>query len=463
MIKKLLILFLFIGIAFSCKKDKEVDSDVTFLSGLIVNPELDYVIFSKGNQVLDTVPLDSKNFFFYKTDKITEEGLFIFRHNETQVFFAEPGDSLILHLNTMDFDKSLNYSGRGAEKNNLLMTLFLANVEENKNLPKWYTLSPEEFTEKIDSLKLNKEKEFKDFLSRNKEVSPAFKAVARTAINYDYYSKKELYGTANKNRLGDLGPDFYSYRDNIDFENEDLRLYYPYYRFMIRFFDNLVVSKHPFGINRNSYEFNIDRLHAIDSLTQGDSIRNSLTRITALRYFYHAKDEKNQEAFLAQFKQFNNNPRHIEEIEELSQYARKLSNGKTVPDVSLLTMENTNVMLHDVIKRPTVLYFWSSESSEQGRVIHRRAAELKSKYPEYDFIGINSDSHFRKWRTKVEQEKYDPKMEYQLENPVTSEKVFVLGNISKVIIIDTDKTILDGNNNMFNPEFEQLLLGYLNR
>ncbi len=131
--------------------------------------------------------------------------------------------------------------------------------------------------------------------------------------------------------------------------------------------------------------------------------------------------------------------------------------------MSLLTMENTNVMLHDVIKRPTVLYFWSSESSEQGRVIHRRAAELKSKYPEYDFIGINSDSHFRKWRTKVEQEKYDPKMEYQLENPVTSEKVFVLGNISKVIIIDTDKTILDGNNNMFNPEFEQLLLGYLNR
>src|SRR5690554_3941796 len=129
---------------------------------------------------------------------------------------------------------------------------------------------------------------------------------------------------------------------------------------------------HPFGINRNSYEFNIDRLHAIDSLTKGDSIRNSLTRITALRYFYHAKDAKNQASFLGQFKQFNNNPRHIEEIEELSQYAIELSNGKTIPNVSLLTMENTSVQLHDVIKRPTVLYFWNFQSSEQGRVIHRR-------------------------------------------------------------------------------------------
>ena len=461
--KKLLVLFLLTGIIFSCEKDRETPPDSTFLSGLIVNPELDYVIFSKGNQVLDTVPLDSKNFFVYKTDKITEEGLFIFRHNETQVFFAEPGDSLVFYLNTMDFDKSLNYSGRGAEKNNLLMTLFLTNVEENKNLSKWYTLPPEEFTEKIDSLKHLKEKEFRNFLSRNKEVSPAFKAVARTAINYDYFSKKELYGMANKKRLGNLGPDFYNYRDNIDFENEEFRLYYPYYRFMIRFFDNLVVSKNPFGINRNSYEFNIDRLHAIDSLTKGDSIRNSLTRITALRYFYHAKDAKNQASFLGQFKQFNNNPRHIEEIEELSQYAIELSNGKTIPNVSLLTMENTSVQLHDVIKRPTVLYFWNFQSSEQGRVIHRRGEELKSKYPEYDFVGINSDDHFRKWRTLVENAGYNPKMEYQLETPEISEKVFVLGNISKVIIIDSDKTILDGNNNMFNPDFEQLLLGFLNQ
>lgn len=459
--KKLLLLFLLSAIVFSCKKDDDTTPETTFLSGLIVNPELEYVIFSKGNQILDTVPLDSKNFFFYKTDKI-DEGLYIFRHNETQVFFAEPGDSLILHLNTMDFDKSLNYSGRGATKNNVLMTLFLTNVEENKNLSKWYTLPPEAFTEKIDSLKHKKEKYFKDFLSRNK-VSSAFKEVARTAINYDYFSKKELYGTANKNRLGDLGESFYDYRDNIDFENENLRFYYPYYRFLIRFFDNVVISKHPFGIDRNSYDFNIDKLHAIDSLTAGDSIRNSLTRITALRYFYHAKEAEEQKRFLEQFKQHNNNPKHIEEVEALTQYTTELSNGKTIPNVSLLTMDNTTVMLREIIKRPTVLYFWSSQSSEQGRIVHKRADELKSKYPEYDFIGINSDNHFRKWRTKVKQEGYDPKMEFQLENPASSEKVFVVRNNSKVIVVDKDDTVLDGNNNMFNVNFEQLLLGFLNQ
>jgi len=59
---------------------------------MIVNPKMDYVILSHGNNVLDTIKLDSKNYFAYKTDKITSEGLYTIKHNETQVFFAQPGD-----------------------------------------------------------------------------------------------------------------------------------------------------------------------------------------------------------------------------------------------------------------------------------------------------------------------------------------------------------------------------------
>lgn len=429
---------------------------------MIVNPKLDYVIITRGNQLLDTIPLDSQNYFVYKTDKITEEGLYTLRHAETQMFFVEPGDSLVLHLNTMDFDESLNYSGRGAAKNNLLMSLFLMNEKENKKIPEWYTLSPEEYTSKIDSTRKVKEKEYKDFLNRN-QVSQNFKEIALGSIIYDYYSKKELYGIANKNRLEKLPADFYNYRKNVDFGNENLRFYYPYYRFLIRFLDNLIVEQHPFGTDRNSFEFSLDKLHAIDSLSTTDSIRNTLSRVTAFRFLVQSKKEGEKREFMDEFLKINNNSKHIKEIKNLYSNSVEMSKGKIIPNISLLSMENTVVELHEIINKPTVLYFWSSKSAEQAQLIHNRAAELKSKYPEYRFIGLNRDDHFRRWRSKVKKEKYNTETEFQMENPIQAEKILVLTNLNKAIVIDKDKTILDGSTNMFRQDFEKTLLGYLNQ
>lgn len=456
-------LYLFVSITlFSCATDKKHDTGTTFISGMIVNPKLDYVIISQGNQLLDTLPLDSSNFFAYKTDKITEEGLYILRHYETQMFFVEPGDSLVLHLNTMDFDESLNYSGRGAAKNNLLMTLFLMNENENKKITEWYTLPPEEYISKIDSLRKIKEKEYNNFLSQH-QVSKKFKEIALTSINYDYYSKRELYGLANKNRLNELPDNFYSYRQNIDFGNDYLQFYYPYYRFLNRLFDNLIVEQHPFGTDRNSFKFCRDKLRSIDSLSTTDSIRNNFSRATTLRFLIYAKKEDEKNAFLEEFLKVNNNPKHIKEIRDLHATAVEMSQGKIVPDISLFSMDNTITNLHDVINGPTVLYFWSYKSTEQAKAIHNRAAELRSKYPEYRFIGINRDNHFRRWRSKVNQEKYNVETEFQMENPAHAEDVLILTNLNKSIIIDKDKTILDGSTNMFHQEFEKSLLGYLNR
>lgn len=461
--KFLYFIYSLIGLVFfSCANQTENNSGTTFISGMIVNPKLDYVIITQGTQLLDTIPLNSQNYFAYKTDNITEEGLYTLRHYETQMFFVEPGDSLVLHLNTMDFDESLNYSGRGAAKNNLLMSLFLMNENENKKIPEWYTLPPEEYVSKIDSIRKLKEKEYNTFLNQN-QVSKKFRELASVSITYDYYSKKELYGLANKNRLEKLPDNFYNYRKNIDFGNDPIQFYYPYYRFLNRFFDNLMVEQHPFGTDRNSFEFCRDKLHAIDSLSTSDSIRNTFSRITTWRFLVQAKKENEMNDFLDAFLKINTNPKHIKEIQDLYATTIKMSTGKTIPNISLLSMDNAVVNLHEVIAQPTVLYFWSYKSAEQAKMIHNRAAELKSKYPEYRFIGINRDDHFRRWRSRVSQEKYNSETEFQMENPALAENVLILTNLNKAIIIDKDKTILDGSSNLFRQDFEKILLGYLNR
>ncbi len=94
--------------------------------------------------------------------------------------------------------------------------------------------------------------------------------------------------------------------------------------------------------------------------------------------------------------------------------------------------------------------------------IHTRANELKAKYPEYDFIGINIDLHFKKWLKVVQNSGYNPSMEYQVENFEVAELKLVIDSVNKAIIVDDKGTILNGNANIFNYSIEAELLGFLN-
>lgn len=455
---RLLLFFFFSIFIIGCKKEPE--KQTTWISGQIINPHMDYIIISKGDMVIDSLPLDAMKHFSFHSDQL-EEGIYMIRHLETQMFYLMPGDSLVLHLNTQDFDESLNYSGRGASKNNLLMDLFLTNENENKIIPQWYSLSPKDFTKKIDSLRNKKQKEIQAYFFKN-PVTDGFKNIAQASVDYDYYLKKEAYGRVNDARLNLQNTDFYSYRKKINYGNKELGLYYPYYWFFIRYFDNLAFDKFPPGENRNSFDFNYEKLKIIDSLITEESFKNSLAAHTAKRYFFHAKEEENQKKFFALFNKINTNPADKEEIEHLFSTSINMSRGRKLPEVSLVSMDNSTLSIHEIIKEPTVLYFWNMNWPQQISNIHERVKELKTKYPEIDFIGINTNDHYRRWRNFVRAEDFDDSKEYQLEDLEQGKSLWVLTNMNKTIILHQDGTIFDGTNNIFNQDFEETLIGFLN-
>jgi hypothetical protein len=460
---KKILLLLFIATLFSCKDKNEKNVQSTYIGGQIVNPTVDYIIFSKGNEILDTVKLDGNNFFHYKTEKI-KTGLYFIKHGESQVFFIEPGDSLLIHLNTLDFDESLAYSGRGGEQNNLLIDLYLQNETENQNLSKWYALSSIEFDHKIDSLKKIKINKYEDYINNNK-VADGFKNVALANINYDYYSKKEMYGAANRSFPEKFAKDFFDYRKKIDFEQNELKFYYPYYRFMNRYFENMVCTEYAnkTPINRNSFEYNYRKIELIDSIVTSDSLKNSLLRYNAMWYLLNAKNAEEEARFFETYSKMNTDKKNLEEVRKVFNASVKLTAGNAIPNLALVNTENVVKDLQSIIKAPSVVYFWTSQSASLYKNIHNRAAELKSKFPEYDFIAINTDTHFKKWRQFIKKAGYNPDSEFQLENLADAEKKLILNAMNKVIIVDKNGVILEGKTNMFNTNFEELLLGFLNR
>ncbi len=78
------------------------------------------------------------------------------------------------------------------------------------------------------------------------------------------------------------------------------------------------------------------------------------------------------------------------------------------------------------------------------------------------FIGINTDTNFKRWKKTVQNFGYNKDTEFQFENNELAREELYINSVNKTMIIEKDLTILEGNSNLFNQEFESLLLGHLN-
>lgn len=465
MVKKLLFLLVSISLI-SCNNSEECTVDYSWIGGEIVNPHSDYVLLFKNNRLLDSIKLNDKNFFSYKT-KNEQGNLYSFRNGEFQIFYLEPGDSLMLRVNTIDFDESLSYSGKGAEKNNFLMELFLKNEIDRKLVTTWYTLSPKDFEFKLDSLKNIQMKLYSEFRTKE-QPSKEFMEIADAGIDYAYNANKELYTTINfmKFQSDDFSHEgFYDYRKNVDFGSEALQSYYPYYYFLDWYVDNLAFEKYykESKLDRKSFTHNHHKLKIIDSLISSDSLRNNMLYSLTRRCLVNGSDSEEETKLLNLFLEYNNNPKQHADMKELAKAAIKLNSGNKIPNVVLVNFENKAKDLHSVIRKPTVLFFWSSLSVKHYRNMHAKSVELSKKYPQYDFIGINTDTHFKKWRSIVLQSGYDTSAEFQFDDIEDAMQRLIINSANKAIILDKNGAILERNSSLFSTDIESLLNGFVAR
>ncbi len=452
----------------SCNQKKSNACGTAWIGGEIVNPKKDHILIARSRKVIDTIQLDENNFFLYKLEHL-DPGIYFIIHNEYQAIYVEPNDSLMLRVNTMEFDESLSFTGRGSSRNNFLMELFLLNEDVNNRMLAYNTLPPEEFEAKLDSIWESREALYKEY-KNSKSFSKGFEEIIEAAIDYGLYSKKELYIATNArkkkyNENIEIPDSFYSFRNKIDYGNEHLRTYYPYYRFLNYHLDNLAYEKYEDkgNYNQNGFLHNYHKNILIDSLVSNDSLRNSLLRTNAHWYFVNAEDESNERIILEQFNKFSTHDRDKKEIARLAEATMKLTPGHTIPNLMLLTTDNTVKDLHSALTQPTVLYFWSNKNLKHQKKIHNRVDELQAKYPEFNFIGINIDTHFKKWLKTVKSSGYDEGSEFQFEDFEEAELKLVINSMNKAMIIDRNGKILDGNTNLSDFGIENQLLSYLNK
>jgi hypothetical protein len=472
---KLYFWFLIIVISLvSCKTDpKQNDGDVAYLGGEIINPATNFVIISKAENVLDTILLDKSGRFLYKI-KHLESGLFTFRHgSELQMVLLEPKDSIIFRLNTLEFDESLVYTGEGAKKNNYLINEFLRNEIEEPEIFKYCQLEPVAFEHKLDSVRAHKTEIIQNFIKKY-ETSALFNKIAQSNIDYKYYASKEIYpfvhyGEDKHNIINTLPKDFYSYRKNIDYNDDFLKDHFNYNAFLRSNFNNLALKEHfkhtkECHVKRASVCYNLDRLKIIDSLVTNKTIKNDLLYHNTMSFLAKNQNLDSNDVIVKSYLSKSTDEKGKIKVTDYIKSLTNLKPGEDFPNIEIVNYQNTVFTSNHLIKAPTAICFWSHSFYEHFKKSHNKINELKTKYPEINFLIINIDDFGKDtWVSTLEKNKFPVKNEYQFKNPEASRHLLAIHPMTKVIMINKHNKIVNNNANIFAIDFEQELLGLINQ
>jgi len=449
--------------AFGCGS-KENTSHSVYFAGEIVNPTSDYVVLFKDDIAIDSARLDENNRFEFHLDSI-DEGLHNFEHApEYQYVYLEDGDSLVARLNTTDFDESLVFAGTGEAINNFLVEMFLTNEEEAGLINSYYSLKPEAFSEKIDSLRQNKISMLNEITSQN-TLSPKALALAQASIDYNYYVYKEMYPFYYKARMGmasipELPANFYAYRDDLDLNNAQLTFFRPYFKYINYHLGNLTYMqcKENCDMQEHSMESylhaNMHKLKLIDSLITEKELRDVVFRYVAMDYLLRVQDnEENNKKFIETFHHLSGNNRHIGEIDNLYKAVMNIQPNKPLPHMSLQATDGSKVSLKDIAKgKKVVFYFWSARQRSHFDNIINRIRELSAQGSDYTFVGINFNTDEARWKALIESKGLDKSLQFRADNFEQLTDSLIVYPMNKVVIAK-DSLIVNAFANLYTSAF----------
>ncbi|MBC3759724.1 hypothetical protein H7U19_15025 [Hyunsoonleella sp. SJ7] len=453
---------------------RETSENLVFIGGEIINKNTDYVILYDAKEVIDTIRLDGRNRFLYKFEKDFKPGFYTFRHGaEVQMVLLEPGDSLMFRLNTYDFDESLVYTGKGAKKNNYLINDFLEREIEEKEIFKYCQLDPKVFERHLDSIKAEKNIKLKAFEVKY-TPSELFSKIAQANIDYAYYSSKEIYpfvhyGYDKKSIMESLPEDFYAYRKVINYNDEFFKHNFNYITFLRSSFNNIGLGLHLEHSKKDKFKwmdlcYNLCRLEAIDSLVINPDIKNELLYHYGISFLAKNKNLEHNDIVLKSLLAKGTDKKKNDKIVSYNASVNRLKTGEKFPEVKVLNLENNSVSINNVFNKPSVVYFWSHMYKDFFDNSHKRAKELRKKYPEVDFISVNIDCYSTdRWQSTLKKKNCSPQNEYMFENSEQSIEQLAIYPLTKVILVDKESTIVNGHSNMFESSFEEELLAMLNR
>ena len=439
MIKKIFPFFLIILII-GCKSE-----NITFISGKIIKPTNNEIQLLKDEKVIKNININNEGIFSTSIDDLND-GLYNFVHlPEFQYLIVNKGDSLVLRLNSLDFDESLVFSGKGASKNNYLIDVFLEHEKDENYVKKNYKSSRLIFKNIIDSLLKKKIKHYSGYNFKNNFISDL---IINHAILIPLYSHIENYIIINKNNHSKNIQYFNKYRKEINLNINELSHFKPYLDYItLKSINESFSDKKGYDYNLN---FNLLRLNYIKNQISNETIKTKLLRYIAYDYLLEEKLLINIDQFIYEFLKISENENTNSEVSILYKNITLLQVGKKFPEIKLFN-ENKIVNGTEInVNNKNIFVFWSYDQNAHQVNLFSKINIFSDKYSNYYFNLININKDSLKWKNNYSNKFYNNRIKnFRAVNFESMSKKMILNNLNKVIITEDNgiiKKILTLNN-----------------
>lgn len=443
----------------SCKNDFKANDYVAYFGGEVVNPNNPYVLFCKDNEVIDTLKLDSNNRFFMQFDSLAP-GLYSFKHEpEYQYVYFDKNDSIMVRLNSKDFDGSVVFCGRGDQKNNFLMEQYLRNEKDKNELFESFDLDITKFSKTIET----SYKQSQHFYKVKKEEikwSDEFDIYAKAALDFPYYSRKELYPMIHKLRTGtdvydNMPKDFYAFRKNVDCNNVALSNYSPFVMYLSNMLNNMgAINYHNhFSDADLSLKTNINKLNIADTLIKNEKVKNTILNNIAFTYLLEDQNMVNNKTFLATYHKYSTDKSQKNEILKIGDAIQLLTTGNKLPEVKLINTKGDTLSSTSFTNKKTVLFFWTENALSHFEAVHKKVMAFHIQHPEYQFIGVNLNDPKEVWQKLLSDYTFSGINEYHCVNFEELKAKWVITKIHRTIVLGEDGRITNAFTNIFDLNF----------
>lgn len=420
--------------------DSTTENNSTYFGGKIINPKSNHLVLFQNETALDTFYLDQNDTFLGEIPSL-KEGLYYFRHgNEHQYVYLQPKDSLLIRLNTWDFDETLVFSGKGAERNNLLIDCFLESERDEKVFYSYYDLPPADFRAKVDITEKRKLARFNDYVSNHPEESKKYNSILKIALTYPLYTRVENYPMAHSAKMKDgkhaeVNSSFYKHRNDIVLDKDSIMYFNAYRDFVV---SNLYNKVNTAGHDIASNEFTVGLLRTIASEMKNEHSRNAMLRQTVITHFYRKSScDVNNDAFNA-YLNLSSNISDKELVTNLLKDTKKAQKGIKLEDFEVTDYNNTKRSIISLIKnKEAVLFFWNPEYISKD-LIANRIKYLSKNNPTVTFIGIKIAGNYKNRIRKL-----DIKSQYYLESDSQANS-FLTSKMPRTILINNKGYITNG-------------------
>jgi peroxiredoxin len=462
-IKFLLFILPIVTLFSSCKNDFKSSDYVAYFGGEIDNPSSPYVLFCKDNEVIDTLKLDKSNRFFIQFDSLAP-GLYTFKHEpEYQYVYFDKNDSIMVRLNSKDFDASLVFCGRGDQKNNFLIEMYLNNEKDRNNMFPVFDYDINKFQKTIDS----SYQVAQNFYTLKKEEikwNDDFDNFAKSSVDLPYYSKKELYPIVHKIRTGEdvyekIPSNFYDYRKTIDFNNASLSSYSPFVNYLSHMLNNMgSINYHNHFTELDlSLKTNINKMNIADTLIKNEKIKNTILNTIAFQYLLEDQNIVNNNLFIDTYYKYSTDKSYKNEILKIGNAIQLLKPGFDLPVVQLTDSNDRIISSDKLISKNTVIYFWTGSAISHLEGVHNKVIAFKKKYPNYQFIAINLNDSQEDWKKILSNYNFDGILELRCANFEDIRSKWAINKIHRTIVLDEKGKIKNAFTNIFDVNFENNL------